>query len=316
MPLYVADDVKAGPTLARLLRLAVSALNDAKAPESLYIPSTRDIEIYVEDGLGFITRPTRYDRGDLSFKFKPSHIIVGSQSLAAAGCVGQLAALGALPQDAMLCCLAHELFHVDESQRLSSQGVTFFEANSRFTWAIRSSLPLDHNSLLRSCARKYRGAYSRDSKSTFPLMPVDVARAQDVAAELCADLLALHWMGKAGVNTAAIALALQALRTKDEAKSLAEYQIGAELPNFLNLQSFDEIVAATSTRCFQILATSPDVDPVIREDASALPLPVAMSHDQEAIQATLEKPPIFDLMKPIELVRSAGRSIKRLGKKP
>lgn len=311
--LRVIDDSKAGPVLKGMLADAVATLNGVKAFEPLYIPQRQDIYIRVETGLGFIARPTRSDRGDLAFSFGPTQVIVGSQALTGAGCVGQLAALGAPPEHAMLCCLAHELFHVDEPQRLSSQGVTFYEANSRFSWAIRPSFSRQHNDLLRLCARKYQGGYAREPSKIYSLMPVEVARAQDVSSELCADLLALHWMRQAGINTAAIEQALLALRIKDEAK-LAEYQIGSEMGNLLNLASYDDIVQATASRSVEILATAPTIDPIIQSDALSLALPVAMSFGQVAVQGTLPKATISERLSPDGVRHAFDSFMKKMRK--
>ena len=125
-------------------------------------------------------------------------------------------------------------------------------------------------------------------------MPIEVARAQDIASELCADLLALHWMKAANVNTAATQQALLSLRQQDET-SLLEYQTGQAMANLLNqnLNSFDLIIQATASLCISILAAGTNIDPIIQHDAVTLStkgMPLPLSHHSSDIQSKASKP--------------------------
>lgn len=315
MPLRIIDDSNADSVLSAHLADAVSALNSKRAFESLYIGDSQDIPIFVADGLfGFHCQPSRFDQGDSAFRFNPTQIYVGSQVLTDQGVVGQLRQFGADDYESVFCCLAHELFHVDESHRLSSQGVSFYEANSKFSLAVRPSFPLECNELLRTCARKYQGAYTRDPESTFQKLPIAVARAQDISSELCADLLAFYWMRQSGIDTSSMEKAVLKLRIRDEASSLLEYQIGSEMPSYLHLNSFDDIVNATMSRCIHILSTDASIDPVIQNIATSISRPIAMIHRQSDIQSTLPQRTPSLLEKASSTIRSVGTAIKKLGR--
>lgn len=309
MSKFTSDLSLADPSLANLIYDAIEILDSRNISESLYIPADQLIPVKIEFGIGIITRPIRINNQGGSFAYEPSTIVIGTDFFKhdkinnTTGLGYRLLSKGATPADAILCCLAHELFHVDESFRQCSFGTTFFEANSRFSSAIRPSFPIEVNTLLRKAADLYQTKYQRKPIPGTTLMPIDVARAQDVATELCADLLAFHWMKKAGIDTSSIEQVILSLRISDE-QSLEEYQTSVAMEKLLGLGKYDDIVKSTMDLSIDLLANGSAIDSLIKDMAQSCKHPISLTHSESEIIKFQAKPTIkeklLDRTKPLK----------------
>lgn len=278
MTLKLMDGGEADARLQKLAHESISILNDLDVCKSLYLRAGEFIPVNFGDDKGMATIATRDDREPGPFSFRRSRIYIGKDFLNPGGAGFQLMENGACEKEATLCCLAHELFHIDESFRLSACGVTYKESRSRFSWAIRPSFPPELNDFLRRAALASNN-FDRLHPIVRPLMPPDMARAEDVCSEMCADLLAFHWMLEAKLDVPTIQQAVIQLRVSDENKitqnwpappNLSEYQIAGELPTLLNLPNRDAIILASTRRCLAIIANAPGLDSILKQDAQSL----------------------------------------------
>lgn len=293
---FAVDYAYADQTLGSALKAALETLEDGLNFSALRIPKEKSIPLRVYTSNRIFVKPERTSAGLSAFKHKPSTIVVGNDFFKhdiVANTKGQgyqLIRLGANANDAMLCCLSHELAHIDESERMAGAGVDFFTSNERFASAIRPEFSEQVNALFFKAAEAFREGFSREGKSGFKPMPLAVAQAQDIATELCADLMGIERLRRMKVNTTGMEKALIALRQADEAKSIAEYQFdGALEPLLAKRMDFEETIRATAEASIQKLKIGMDVPADIRELACQVDFPIGISR----IEAADAKPGIF-----------------------
>lgn len=190
---------------------------------------------------------------------------------------GRLVAAGATDEEALAFILAHEVRHLTDMLRVRDCGGTFPQSASFFSAAMDPRLPAAVNHLLREAATAYVG-YSREPLAKHLVLPVEVAKAHDVAVELRADLEAKIWTLAAGLWSLGLEAAVMTTRSADEAADPpSKYQIGTEWLQVTGIADLDSATVATVSRCVSILAASPAVSGELRELAREIALPVALS---------------------------------------
>lgn len=238
-------------------------------------------QVVIAHGSDAITRADRRPSSkgfDYPFEFSAVWIELG-HGLLVDGEGSRLVALGASEQEALAFILAHEMRHVTDPARASGCRATLSQAKSFFCNAMDPRLPAEVNELLRLAATEF-GSHERAPFPGHILLPLDVARAHDVAVEFRADLGAMLWLQRAGLWTPALQAMLIFQRATDEAdEPPSKYQIGTEWPNFVNVANFDEASLRTVTRCIDLLANSPNVSTALGNAARAISLPIDMAPD-------------------------------------
>lgn len=93
------------------------------------------------------------------------------------------------PADVALWCLAHEIFHVDEVERMAEVGIKMKNRRSSFAGAVRPEFSTPWKTAWQALSSRY---------PTDDDIPPDLQAAGEIANEASADLTAIHFLKLAG----------------------------------------------------------------------------------------------------------------------
>lgn len=136
---------------------------------------------------------------------KPLKIGVSS-TFFVSGLGARLVALGASEEDAIFYSLAHEIHHLDECDRQNKCDIKYDNSESSLAGAVQPHLSAHWQAVFQTLTEKF----TDDEK-----ICNDALDAGHIANEAAADLSAIFWMRKAGLDWKEFSRRLVALRRKD-----------------------------------------------------------------------------------------------------
>lgn len=212
---------------------------------------------------------------------KPIQIAVGVDLLRV-GCAHALMRLGANESDVLLHLLAHEIHHLNESERLIECNVPRGDHRISLVKAIRKEFSDDWQVAIKDFAARHGPSKAIDLDDL-------LLTAGHIADEACADLIGLHWLREAKRDWIAFADLLIDFRESEAVASRAkngkvvEYEVAPAIEAVFKqgeLPTVAEIQAATMRMAIDMAMGSPKLDAQSRHAFSSLSQPLVVAKRQ------------------------------------